>query len=153
MLLPIKGLKIRMQYQYFDYTEEQLLMIRSPETSLVTQTVKNLYVMGETWVQSLGREDPLEKGMATHSSILDRRISWTEEPGRLQFMGSKQVSDMIEQLTHLSRPPDGAAEDNGSDPSDKLMYRITNNQQSLVVIGSYVESSCILCLHEPDSTE
>ena len=127
MLLPIKGLKIRMQYQYFEYTEEQLLMIRSPETSLVTQTVKNLFVMGETWVQSLGREDPLEKGMATHSSILDGRISWTEEPGRLQFMGSKQVSDMIERLTHLSRPPDGGAEDSGSDPLDKLMYRITNN--------------------------
>ena len=72
-----------MQYQYFDYTGKQSLMIRSPETSLVTQTAKNLSAMGETWVQSLGREDPLEKGMATHSSILDWRISRTEEPGGL----------------------------------------------------------------------
>ena len=44
--------------------------------------VKNLSAMQEMWVQSLGEEDPLEKGMATHSSILAWRISWTEEPGR-----------------------------------------------------------------------
>ena len=47
----------------------------------MAQTVKNLPTMWETWVQSLGWEDPLEKGMATHSSILARRIPWTEEPG------------------------------------------------------------------------
>ena len=51
--------------------------------SLVTQTVKNLPAMRETWVQSLGWEDPLEEGMATYSSILARRIPWTEEPDRL----------------------------------------------------------------------
>ena len=45
--------------------------------------------MQETWVQSLGQEDPLEKEMATHSSILAWRIPWTEEPGRLQAMGHK----------------------------------------------------------------
>ena len=45
----------------------------------------------ETWVQSLGREDPLEEGMATHSSILAWRIPWTEEPGRLQSIGSQTV--------------------------------------------------------------
>ena len=49
--------------------------------------VKNLSAIQETWVRSLGREDPLEKGMATHSSILAWRIPWTEEPVRLQFMG------------------------------------------------------------------
>ena len=53
--------------------------------------VKNLPVIQETRVQSLGREDPLEKGMAIHSSVLDWRIPWTEEPGRLQFMGSQRV--------------------------------------------------------------
>ena len=53
--------------------------------------VKNLPAMQETWVQSLGWKDPLEKGMATHSSILARRIPWTEESGRLQFMGSQRV--------------------------------------------------------------
>ena len=52
--------------------------------SLVAQTVKNLPAMQETRVQSLGREDPLEKEMATHSSILASRIPWTEEPGGLQ---------------------------------------------------------------------
>ena len=59
--------------------------------SLVTQMVKNLPAMQETWVPSLGREDPLEKGMATHSSILAWRSPWTEEPGGLQSMGSKRV--------------------------------------------------------------
>ena len=53
--------------------------------------VKNLLPMQETWVQSLGREDPLEKEMATHSSILAWKISWTEEPGGLQSMGSQRV--------------------------------------------------------------
>ena len=59
----------------------------------MAQMVKNLPTIQETCVQSLGWEDPLEKEMATHSSILAWRISWTEEPGRLQSMGS-QKSDM-----------------------------------------------------------
>ena len=66
--------------------------------------VKNLPVMQETEVQSLGKEDPLEKRMKTHSIILAWRISWTEEPGRLQSRGGKQ-SDTTEQLT-LSQLPD-----------------------------------------------
>ena len=53
--------------------------------------VKCLSAMQETWVQSLGREDPLEKEMAAHSSILAWKILWTEEPGRLQSMGSQRV--------------------------------------------------------------
>ena len=53
----------------------------------MAQTVKNLPVMQETGVQSLGGEDPLEKGMATHSSILTWRIPWTEEAGRLTVYG------------------------------------------------------------------
>ena len=59
--------------------------------SLVAQMVKNLPAMLETWVQSLGGEDPLEEGRATHSSILAWRIPWTEEPGRVQSMGSQRV--------------------------------------------------------------
>ena len=51
--------------------------------SLVSQVVKNLPALQETWVQSLGQEDPLMRGMATQSSILAWRIPWTEEPGRL----------------------------------------------------------------------
>ena len=57
----------------------------------VAQRVKRLPAMRETRVQSLGREDPLEKEMATHSNILAWRNPWTEEPGRLQFMGSQRV--------------------------------------------------------------
>ena len=53
--------------------------------------VKNLLAMRETWVRSLGGEDPLEKGMATYSNILAWRIPWTEEPGGLQTMGSQRV--------------------------------------------------------------
>ena len=53
--------------------------------------VKNLLAMWETWVRSLGREDPLEEGMATHSSILSWRIPWTEKPDGLQFMESQRV--------------------------------------------------------------
>ena len=58
---------------------------------LVAQTVKNLSTLQETWVQSLGWEDPLAEGMATHSSILAWRIPWTEESGRLQSMGSQRI--------------------------------------------------------------
>ena len=61
------------------------------EASLVAQRVKNLPAVQETRVLSLGWEDPLEKEMATHSSILAWKISWTEEPGGLQSMGSQRV--------------------------------------------------------------
>ena len=60
-------------------------------TNLVAQTVKNLPAMHEIQVQSLGQEDPLEKGMATHPSILAWRISRTEEPGGPQFLELKRV--------------------------------------------------------------
>ena len=68
----------------------------------MAQMVKNLPVMQETWVRSLGWEDPLEKGMATQSSILAWRISWTEEP--LRPWGHKE-SDKTEQLTHTQGGP------------------------------------------------
>ena len=60
-------------------------------SSLVVQSVKHLSAMQETWVQSLGWEDPLEKEMAAHSSSLAWKIPWTEEPGRLLSMGSQRV--------------------------------------------------------------
>ena len=59
--------------------------------SLVARTVKNLPAMWEMWVPSLGWEDPPEKGMASHSSILAWRIPWAEETGGLQSMGSQRV--------------------------------------------------------------
>ena len=58
---------------------------------LVAQMIKNPPVVLETWVRSLGWEDPLEKGMATHSSVLAWRVPWTEEPGRVQPIGLKRV--------------------------------------------------------------
>ena len=68
-----------------------MVSIEAHWASLVAQMVKNLPVMQETWGASLGWEDPLEKGMDTHSSILAWRIPWTEEHGRLQSMGLQRV--------------------------------------------------------------
>ena len=65
--------------------------LHSSWASLAAQLVKNLPAMQETWVQSLGWEDPLEEGMATHHSILAWRIPWTEEAGGLQSIGSQRV--------------------------------------------------------------
>ena len=59
--------------------------------SLVAQMVKKSPAMRETWIGSLGREDPLEKGMTSHSTILVGRIPWSDEPGELKSMGSQKV--------------------------------------------------------------
>ena len=72
------------------------------------QVVKNLLAMQQNQVQPLGREDPLENGMATHSSILSRRILWTEEHGGLHPWGHKE-SDITEQLTHTTKNRTGWA--------------------------------------------
>ena len=72
----------------------QLFELKHPclkRVSLVAQMVKDTLAMQESQVQSLGQEDPLEKGMATYSSMLAWRIPWTEEPGRLQSTGSQRV--------------------------------------------------------------
>ena len=71
---------------------------------MVTQTVKNVPAMQETMVQSLGREDPLENGTATHSSILAWEIPWREEPGGLQSMGSKESDNWVTiMLSHCNQ--------------------------------------------------
>ena len=62
-----------------------------PRASLVAQMIKNAPTVQETWARSLDQEDPLEKGRATHSTILTWRIPWTEEPGGLQSMGLQRV--------------------------------------------------------------
>ena len=62
--------------------------------SMVSQMVKNLPAVQETWVQALGREDTVKKGMATHSIILAWRIPWTEEPGGLQSVGLQRVGHL-----------------------------------------------------------
>ena len=71
-------------------TESDTTEATEQQQQLVAQTVKNLPAMQETWVQSLDWEDPLEKGIASHSSVLAWRIPWTEEPGGLQSTGSKR---------------------------------------------------------------
>ena len=74
--------------QWCHYHYHMIIIIM---TSLVAQMVKHLPTMQETWVQSLGQEDLLKKEMATHSSILVWKTPWTEEPGRLQSMGSHMM--------------------------------------------------------------
>ena len=80
---------------YGKITDTEILEIISVlnilRASLVAQRLKRLPTMRETWVRSLGWEDPLEKEMAIHSSILALRIPWTEEPGGLQSTGSQRV--------------------------------------------------------------
>ena len=70
-----------------------------PGASQVSQIVKYLPAMWEAWVRSLGWEDPLEKGKATHSSVLAWRIPWTEEPQGLQSMGVTKELDMTDRLS------------------------------------------------------
>ena len=67
------------------------LQVATVQDSRVAQTIKRLTTMQETWVRSLGQEDPLEKGIATHSSTLAWKIPWTEEADGLQSMGSQRV--------------------------------------------------------------
>ena len=76
------------------------LVWQSLQYSLVTQMVKNLPVIWEIWVQSLGQEDPLEEEMATHSSILVGRVLWTEEPDGLQSVRSQRVGHNWATNTH-----------------------------------------------------
>ena len=71
--------------------QELLSPVYLTRASLVAQSVKNLPAVQETWFQPLSWEDPLEKEMATHSSILTWEMPWTEEPGGLQSMGSQRV--------------------------------------------------------------
>ena len=70
--------------------ENKMEKMQEPRASLIAQLVKNLPARQETWVQFLGWEYPLEKGMATHSSIPTCKIPWTGEPGRLQSMGLQE---------------------------------------------------------------
>ena len=70
-----------------------MLLLQQNDKYMYAQLVKNWPAMWETWVQSLGWEDPLEKEMITHSSILAWEIPWTEKPGGLQFMGSQESQE------------------------------------------------------------
>ena len=75
---------------YFEILYLFISILNSDKASLIAQLENHLPAIQETQVRFLGREDPLEKEMVTHSSILAWRIPWTEEPGRLQSMGSQE---------------------------------------------------------------
>ena len=77
---------------YFEILYLFISILNSDKASLIAQSVKNLPAVQEAWVRFLGWEDPLVKEMATHSSILAWRISWIEEPGKLQSMGSQELN-------------------------------------------------------------
>ena len=87
----LKVFKVIGKALFSDLKALHILFAIPNNISLEAQRLKHLPPMRETWVQSLGQENSLEKEMATHSSILAWRIPWTEEPGRLQFMGSQRV--------------------------------------------------------------
>ena len=83
---------------------EEWYDVHSHFIALVVQMVKNLPVIWETQVLSLDPEDPLKKGMATHCTIFAWRIPWTEDPGRLQSMGSQRVRHNTSTLFMFHRP-------------------------------------------------
>ena len=83
--------RTQLSNKYFHFLRKMVLRKTLSGASLVAQLVKNLPAMQETWVRFLGQDDPLEKEMATHSSILAWRIPWTEEPGGLQSVGSQEL--------------------------------------------------------------
>ena len=91
-----------------------LLLFPTKSSSLVAQRLKCLPPMWETQVWSLGREDPLEKEMATHSSILAWRIPWTEEPDRLQSTGSQRIGHDWATSLSLSSPNYDSRGDQGT---------------------------------------
>ena len=89
-----------------EITTTLLIDYTPTQASLVAQMVKNQSSVWETQVPSLGQEDPVEKGMATHSSFLAWRIPWTEEPGRLQSMGLQRVGHDWATSLHMQNMDD-----------------------------------------------
>ena len=107
--------------------------------SLVAQMVKHLHTTRETWVRSLGWEDPLEKEMATHSSIHAWKIPWTKEPGGLQSMGSQRVGhDWVTSLTHSLK-----ITANG-DCSHEIKRRLLLGRKSMTNVDSILKSRDII---------
>ena len=117
-----------LHYRQFPKSGSESFSCKDQRTNFwaVAQRLKRLPAMQETWVRSLGREDPLEKEMATHSSILAWRIPWTEEPGGLQPTGSQRVwHDWVISLSFTF-------------PFNEL-YSLCHNYSTLSVLS---ESSC-----------
>ena len=119
------------------YTMEYYSAIKKNGASLVAQSLKRLPGMWETWVRSLGREDPLKKEMATHSSILVWRIPWAEESGGLQSTGLQKVGhDWATSLSLWLGPWNGGG--NGKplqysclgNPMDQMGYNLWGHKES-----------------------
>ena len=119
-------------------SKSRILRLCDWEKSLVAQRLKRLPPMQETWVWSLGREDPLEKEMVTHSSILAWRIPWTEEPGGLQSTGSQESDTTLEQL-HFS--PQGKERGRKKRPSGRWWMGLGKHEIVLLVLRIQEELS------------
>ena len=109
--------KSRTQLSNFTHLMNKTAIRLLNKSSLVTQTVNSLPAVWEIWVQPLGREDPLEKETATHSSIVAWRIPWTEEPGKLQTMVSQRVGHDCSNFACSTWPGD-------SDVSSRFRSRV-----------------------------
>ena len=104
-----------------ELTVAQVILV----TSLVAQTVKRPSMMRETWVRSLGWEDPLEKEMAIHSSTIAWKIPWTEAPGRLQSMGSQRVGH--DWVTSRSRSAKAQQQQKESFSQEREVWKLQAN--------------------------
>ena len=112
---------------------------------MVAQMVKNPPAMWVTWVQSLGWEDPLQKGKSTHSSILAWRIPWTEEPGRLQPMGLQRVGhNWVTKHTHMKIW--GDHKDIKQEDMENSYQGYWSHTTATAVKGFSVESFHFLCV-------
>ena len=110
--------------------------------SLVAQTVKNLSVMRETWVRSLGWEEPLEKGKATHSSTLAWNIPRTEEPGGLQSVGSQRVGHGW--ATKLTVQHEGTFMPSSLHPVSLFTLQQIMTQKAQTFVSWYLFPNCLL---------
>ena len=127
----IWGRKLWPWIKYDNFFLYSYIMFIWVQASLVAQMVRSLLAMQETWIRSLGWEDPQEEGMAIHSSILAWRIPWTEKPGGLQSMGSHRTGHdwVTNTYTHmLTDAFEGENYDHGSN----------------MIIFSYTHISCLL---------
>ena len=113
-----------MAYHFF------FLTVSFNGASLVAEWYRTCPPMQEMWVQSLDREDPLEKGMATHFSILAWQVSWTEEPGRLQSIGSQRVGNNWSNLTCMHAAGDLTFWPPSSNPHFPSPSTVSDNHKS-----------------------
>ena len=124
------------------------------QTSLMAQIVRNIPAMQETWVLSLGREDSLQKKMATHSSTLAWRIQWTEKPGVLQSIGSQRSQTLLRRLIFFTIPLPGkpilcsffTIFSPSSIVLKQKMFTITQMQMYIILLYFYSQSPNIKLL-------